>query len=244
MVRQRLTSGAPSIGRLIDQQLGKWELARAQRRHTPSSSAATTEDFICLSRLVGVDAHSLAETLGRQLGLPVFGREILEAMAGDDTIRERIYSDMDERDLNWWEESLRAVMDNRFVRNDYFRRLCETVLSLARQSSCIFVGRGTDLILPRDRGLRVRLVASLDTRVATYAEVKKLPLKKAREEVENIEHHRAEFFRRRFRVDAYDPLRHDMILNLDRWNVSEAIALILEAHSRRRRNTEFHTVGT
>lgn len=243
-MRHKLTIGAPSLGKLIDRELGKWELTRTQRRRQPAPTPSTTEDFICISRQVGVDAHSLAEDLGKELNLPVFGREILEAMAGDDTIRERIYADMDERDLNWWEESLRSVMDDRFVRNDYFRRLCETVLSLARQSSCIFVGRGADLILPRDRGLRIRLVASMDTRVAAYAKARSLSFKKAWEEVDNIEHHRAEFFRRRFRADASDPLRHDLILNLDRWDVSDVIFLILEAFSRRRRkNTELHTVG-
>ena len=155
----------------------------------------------------------------------MFGREILEAMAEDDAIRRRIYSRMDERDLTWWEESLRAVLDADFVRNDYFKRLCETVLSLARQARSVFVGRGADLILPANRGLRVRLVASSESRVRRYAAATGRDEEKARREVERIEKERAEFLHHRFRTDASDPLRHDLIVNLDRWETEDVVGM-------------------
>jgi len=230
----RLTSGISATARLIDQQLRNWELSRQQRRRPESSPARPeVEDFICLSRMVGVEVEPVATTLGQRLGWPVFGRELLDAMAGDDVIRQRIYASMDERDLNWWEESLRAVLDKGFVRNDYFCRLCETVLSLARQSNSIFVGRGTDLILPQQLGLRVRLIASLEHRIENHARRSGLDPIRARQEVEHIDHQRTEFFRHRFRIEAADPVRHDLILNLERWTPEEAIDLILKTRSLR-----------
>lgn len=230
----RLTSGVPTA-KLIDQQLGNWELTRRQRRKTVFHQPveAEVEDFISVSRMVGVDAHPIATALGERLGWPVFGRELLDAMAGDDIIRQRIYESMDERDLNWWEESLRAVLDRGFVRNDYFCRLCETVLSLARQSSSIFVGRGSDLILPQQQGLRVRLIASMEHRIENHARLSGLDPVRARQEVEHIDHQRTEFFRHRFRVEAADPVRHDLILNLERWTPEEAVELILKARNQR-----------
>jgi len=231
----RLTSGIPTTAKLIDQQLGNWELTRRQRKMTvrPQPVQAEVEDFICLSRMVGVDVYPIAAALGERLGWPVFGRELLDAMAGDDIIRQRIYESMDERDLNWWEESLRSVLDRGFVRNDYFCRLCETVLSLARQSSSIFVGRGTDLILPQQQGLRVRLIASLEHRIENHARRSGLDPFRARQEVDHIDRQRTEFFRHRFRIEASDPVRHDLILNLERWTPEEAVDLIFRARSQR-----------
>jgi hypothetical protein len=229
-----LKSTVPATAKLIEQQLGKWELAH--RDHPADAPAReAVENFICISRMVGIDGHDIGVLVGDRLGWPVFGREILEAMAEDDAIRRRIYSRMDERDLTWWEESLRAVLDADFVRNDYFKRLCETVLSLARQGRSVFVGRGSDLILPSGRGLRVRLVAGLNSRIRWYAEAAGLDADKARRELERVEKERGDFLHHRFGADASDPLRHDLVLNLDRWGAEDVVGMILDAY--RRRNT-------
>jgi cytidylate kinase len=229
----KLTSNVPATAKLIEQQLGNWELARRERAQAAAPDREAVENFICISRMVGIDGHDIGVLAGERLGWPVFGREILEAMAEDDAIRRRIYSRMDERDLTWWEESLRAVLDADFVRNDYFKRLCETVLSLARQARSVFVGRGADLILPANRGLRVRLVASSESRVRRYAAATGRDEEKARREVERIEKERAEFLHHRFRTDASDPLRHDLIVNLDRWETEDVVGMILDAYRRR-----------
>jgi cytidylate kinase len=178
--------------------------------------------------MVGVQGDEVARRLGKHLQWPVFGREILEAMAGDDAIRRRVYASMDQRDLGWWEESLRSLLQREFVRNDYFRRLCETLLSLARQAPSVFLGRGADLVLPQGRGFRVRLIAALDSRTRRYAEWNDLSAEEAKLEIERIERQRADFFRHHFQVDASDPLRHDLTVNLDRWSTEQTVNLILE----------------
>jgi hypothetical protein len=223
----------PAIFKLVEQQLRNWELAHSQRQSSPTPGEIDVEDFISVSRMVGVDGHLIATALGNQLGWPVFGREILDAMAGDDTIRQRIYRTMDERDLSWWEECLRGVLDTGFTRNDYFRRLCETVLSLARQSPSIFVGRGTDLVLPQDRGFRVRLTASAASRIRNHADSTGQSPERAAEDMEQVEHQRDEFLKHHFGIEAEDPGRHDLVVNLDRWSTAAAVKLILDSHALR-----------
>ncbi|MGB5999581.1 MAG: cytidylate kinase-like family protein, partial [Thermoanaerobaculia bacterium] len=205
----KLTSADPDLSRLVEKQVRNWELARSQRISTPTPEREEVEDFLCVSRMVGVDDRQVAVLIGERLGWPVFDREILEAMAGDDDFRRQIYTSMDQRDLSWWEEALRSLMDRDFVRNDYFHRLCETLLSLSRQGSSVFLGRGADLVLPRNRGFRVRLVAPLTTRTERYAELTGLSPKKARAEIARIEKERAEFLQRHFGIGADDPLRYD-----------------------------------
>ena len=144
----RMISNNPAIARLVERQMRNWELGRDQRLDSTLPGTSRVEEFVCVSRQVGTAGEEVAQALGDRLGWPVFDREILDAMAGDDTVRRQIYESMDSRDLSWWEETLRSLMQSEFVRNDYFKKLTETLLSLARQGSCVFLGRGADLLLP------------------------------------------------------------------------------------------------
>jgi len=138
---------------------------------------------------------------------------------------------MDERELSWWEEALRSLMEGDFVRNDYYHRLCEPLLSLAGQANSVFVGRGADLILPRDRGFRVRLVAPMADRLRRFAATMHLDPARAESEMRRIEQERERFFRHHFGVAPDDPMRYDITINLTRFTLDQSIAMILEARS-------------
>jgi cytidylate kinase len=107
--------------------------------------------------------------------------------------------------------------------------VCDTVLSLARQTPSVFLGRGADLILPADRGFRVRLVASLETRTAEHARQRHITLEEAGREIERIEGERGRYFHHHFGVSSNDPTRHDIVINLDRFDAAAAVELILKA---------------
>lgn len=229
----RLVSTDPSIARQVERQMRNWELARSQRPSEKPKSRRWREvqDFITVSRQVGADGLRVARAVGQRLAWPVFDREILEAMAGDDTVRRQIYESMDGRDLGWWEETLRSLFQSEFVRNDYFRRLSQTILSLARQSPCVLVGRGADLILPADTGFRVRLVAPLTARLSRVADRHCLTATEAREFINRTESQRGRFLRNHFGVTADDPTRFDITLSLGRYTCAEATGLIIRARS-------------
>jgi hypothetical protein len=175
----------------------------------------------------------IADALAERLGWPVFDREILDAMAGDDTMRRQIYESMDQRDLSWWEETLRSLMQSEFVLNDYFKKLSETILVLARQGRCVFLGRGADLLLPADLGFRVRLVAPLSERVARVARLHELTEREAAVWIDRVERERQRFFHRHFGIEVGDPVRFDLTVNLSRFSPSAAVDLIQRAKSLR-----------
>jgi len=227
----RNSSGNLAIAKLVERQMRNWELARDQRLPESKSVQKQVEDFICISRQVGTEGMAVARGLAAGLEWPIFDREILDAMAGDDEVRRQIYESMDERDLSWWEETLRALMQSEFVRNDYFKKLSKTLLTLARQGNCIFVGRGADLLLPPKVGFRVRLVAPTPNRLARFAETNELTENEARQTMQRVEADRRRFFHHHFGIDTDDPGRHDMTINLARFSCEQATTLILEARS-------------
>lgn len=216
------------LARIVERQMRNWEIARTQRPTQPDVRPAV-QDFIAISRLVGARGSEVAARVAEQLGWPFFDREILQLMAGDDHVRRQIYDSMDERDMGWLEEALRSITQMEFVRNDYFHQLCRTVLALSRQGNAVFLGRAADLILPRDRGLRIRIIASRDHRAATYAQRHGLGMAEAEKEIDRIEADRTDFIRKHFYIDANEQTRHDLIINLDRMSPDHAARLVLAA---------------
>ena len=224
-------SSDSTIAAAVERQMRNWELSRRQGLEAEAARAERDDvaDFITISRRVGSTGGLISQMLGKRLGWPVFDREILHHMANDDAVRTRLYEKMDERDTGWIESVLRWLLQGEFRREDYFVRLSETVLALARQGPAIFLGRGVDLILPRERGLRVRLTASEESRVAEYAEQRDLDEKAALAEMKRIETDREAYLRHHFNIDPSDPMRFDVVVNLDRFSTDDVIEMIVAA---------------
>lgn len=225
----RSSASTPGLARLVEKQMRRWEVGRQQRHNLPAPDRPEVQPFVTISRPAGSGAEAIAADLADRLGWPCFDRELLAAMAGDDQMRSRLYESMDERDLGWLEQLVRALAVGRYERTDYFPRLTETILSLARQSPGVFVGRGADLILPGDRGLRVRLAASPEYCVRQYAEASGVDAEHAAQALREIERERAEFLRRHFNRTDDDLTRFDVVINIERWTREQAVALILAA---------------
>jgi len=219
----------PGVMRAVERQMSNWELARTQHFDREPHERPATQHFICISRLVGIDGHEVADLLGERLQWPVFDRQVLDLMAGNDEVRRRLYAAMDEHDLKWWQSAMSPLVVGRFVVDDYFHRLCDAILALARKSACIFLGRGAELILPPESGVRVRLVAGLASRIRDAATARGLTSNEARAWIEREEAERAGFFRRYFKAEPADPARYDLALNLDRMSPEIAAELILAA---------------
>lgn len=223
------TAQNAGMARIVERQMRNWELARKQTSSGPAGPPHQVEHFVALSRAVGLAGAEIASLLNVKLGWPVFDRAILQAMAGDDESRRNLYAVMDERDLGWLQAYLNSICLRGGGRDDYFHRLSETVLSLARKGHAIFVGRAADLILPRQAGLRVRITATREFCIEQHARSGGIPFEAAAREVEQIEEERARFIRNHFRVEAGEPTRHDLILNMAHFTAPQAAELIIAA---------------
>ena len=217
------------VARLVERSMRNWELARAQRQQVAQADRPAVQDFITISRTVGSGGRQVAARLAQRLDWPLFDKQILQLMAGDDALRERVYSLMDERDWSWFEETARGLALATHSTNDYFNRLTKTVLTLARQGRGVFLGRGADRILPAGQGLRVRIVAPRAQRLAALVDRLAVSAAEAEERLDRITQERDDFIERHFGVDAGDPLRHDLQLNLGRFSVDQAVELIVHA---------------
>lgn len=222
------SGGKSAHGKLVEKQMRNWEISRGQRvTPEPDADRADGEEFVAVSRAVGSGGGHVARLLGEKLGWPVFDREILAEMAGDNQLRTRLYEQLDERDVSWLEDAIRWLVRGELRKDDFFYRLTETVLAINRQGHAVFLGRGVDLILPRQRGLRVRITASVDMRVNTLMARKNLSEQAARAEVERIDYTRREYIRNHFGREDEDATRCDLAFCMDHLSAEHAAEIIL-----------------
>lgn len=219
------------LGHLIERQVRNWEFSQSMKldRDPVVVGEQAVQDFITISREVGLPGEEVAAAVNEKCGWPVFDREILTVMAGDDEYRHQIYSHLDGRDLSWLEVFMLSMSEGGLSREDYFHRLTATVLALARKGRAVFLGRGADLILPRNLGLRVRLIAGTEYRMKRYAAEKGIQYDYAVRQADEIEAERAKFFKAHFRVNIGDPARFDLIVNMERMSMAQTTNLIVSA---------------
>jgi cytidylate kinase len=208
----------PEAGKVAAQYVQEWE-ARRQRLSPKKTVAPEIPPCICVSRKVGVGALEVADILARKLHMRVADREILEHMRGEarlDTETVKFYDEL----YPGKTVELSALLFGKksFQMDDYLRNLVNSVYSMASMGATIFVGRGTHLILPRDRVLAVRFICSDSFRTERLAMLLKIGADEARKTLGKIDKEQAAFFKKAFGKKDASASEFDLVFNFDHLN--------------------------
>ena len=137
---------------------------------------------IALSREAGTGGALVGRELGRRLNWPVYDHEILNHLASELHVEMDRLESIDERPGNWLVECLNAFTAHSTITEvTYFRRLLKLILALGAKGHCVIVGRGAMVALPVDCTLRVRLVASLEDRIAFIVKARRAQTHRGRQ---------------------------------------------------------------
>jgi cytidylate kinase len=205
----------PEAGKVAAQYVLEWE-ARRRKLLQKKDIMAELPPCICLSRKIGVGALEVADHLARKLHLRVADREILEHMSGE--------AQLDKETVKFYDEiypgktvELSALLFGRksFQMDDYLRNLVSAVYSLGTMGSTIFVGRGTHLILPRDRVLAVRFICSDEFRTQRLASLLNIDADEAAKTLAKIDREQRAFFRKAFGKKDAPGSEFDLVINFD-----------------------------
>jgi hypothetical protein len=214
-----------------------WELGRTRSASLPPEPSQAIQPYIAISRELGSQGEVVAACLAECLGWPKYDREILDYMAEDQEVRRRLYDQMDERERTWLQQMLDLLEplgpEASLAREGYFGRLTRAVIAIARKERAIFVGRGANFILPRPRGLSVRIVAPPKDRVRHVMAEEGLDERAARRRMEEVERQRAEFLVQYFGRRPYDPRRYDLVLNAACLSIPDICYLVRSAAERK-----------
>ncbi len=171
---------------------------------------------ICFSRKIGVGALEIADIVAKNINYNVIDREILEHMAKEAKLSKKTVAYFDERYPGLLNEFAAFLFGEKsFVKSDYTRHLFNVVLSIASLEPTIFVGRGTHLILPRDRVLAVRCICSDQHRIKRLAKILKVEEEEVGSKLDQIDKEQRTFFKKVFKKKDAVPYEFDLVVNCD-----------------------------
>jgi hypothetical protein len=204
-----------------------------KRRSSAQTSAGTVlAPTICFSRKIGVGALEIAELLAKKTGQRVADRMIIEKIAEDADLGNKTVKFFDERHPGQINQIGAFLFGEKsFVMGDYMRKLASAVLSLAEAEPTIFVGRGSHLILPRERILAVRCISSREYRVKRVADILGISADSAQKELDEADKEQRRFFQRAFGKKDASAYEFDLVINCDFINKPEwAVDIIYQAY--------------
>ena len=219
-----------TIERLVEDQVRRWEEARRAAARRAAGKRRAAAPVVCISRQAGSGGTDIAKAVSEQLGVPLFDRELLTHIARRTNVLESVLSVVDQHGRSWIEESLGLLAGRvEMSSGDFLRELSRAVLAIGQQGGAVFLGRGTERILPPERRLAVRIVAPLDWRVAREAARPDAPPDPAAA-VRERDEQRHRFVRDHFGADDEDASVYDLVLQASRFRVPAAASLIVSAH--------------
>ena len=190
--------------------------------------------WITISRQMGALGAQTGQRLAEELHWQALDKEILSAIALDARTRESLIERLDEQATG----TIKDYLSQMVVPGDpgqaaYLEHMLRVVWSFARQGNAIILGRGANYFLDPRCGLRVRLVAPLDTRVGRVARREALPPAEAERVVRANDARQAAFIRQVFRRDLDDPTGFDLVLNTGALPVEATAHIVLAAMKRK-----------
>lgn len=151
----------PKILAAAERQMQAWamnaEIAdRVISRKFHQAHTAQSKCFLTISREAGAGGSEVAAIIGRRLGWEVFDKNLLDCVAERFQVNRSMLDLVDETQSNWVFDVLGTWMDSKVIPHEkYVSHLRGVILAIARRTNFIFVGRGVQFLLPREKVLSV-----------------------------------------------------------------------------------------
>ncbi len=185
---------------------------------------------ISFSRKIGVGALEIADMVAKEIRYQVIDREILEHIAAEAKLTEKTVALYDERYAGKTDDFINLMFGEKsFIKSDYNRHLFSAILSFAGLNPTVFVGRGTHLILPRDRVMSVRCICSDEHRIKRISSLLKITGNEAEKKLEQADKAQEAFFQKTFKKKNADVYEFDLVINCDYFDVTACAKIVLQA---------------
>ncbi len=193
---------------------------------------------VAISRQTGAGALGIAQRLAVYLqaaqepGEPpwtVFDKNLIDKVLEDQQLPARLAKFLPEDRINAINDIADEILGLHPPSWLIIHQATGTILRLAEMGNVILLGRGAGLITGRlPNVLRVRMVGSLEQRVARVQEAEHLNREAALAFVRRNDRGRARYVRKYLHQDVADVLRYDLTLNTDQFSEDEAAHTIGE----------------
>lgn len=218
-----------SVERLIDTLIGV-ELAQERKASEDRAASERRASYVVtISRGFGSLGREVGEALAARLGVNFCDRTILQEVAMRANIDLELVKILDENIKRNKSRPWKAFFrDKSYPKERYLHHLVKVILNISRKGGVI-LGRGGHLILGPEKAFRIRIVGSMCTCAARVAEREGIDLDAARKRVKTVNHERSKYLKKLYGQRINDCSDYDLVMNSDRFDVSQMVRLILDA---------------
>lgn len=156
--------------------------------------------IITVGRQFGSGGRSVADILGKRLGIPVYDSELITKAAQDSGFSAELFMQSDEKRRIFSLSSIFAgsyssETENYMSDKGLFKIQSETIRRIAEQGSAIIIGRCSDYILRDSENiLNIFLTSPMEVRIERIMERTGLDREKATALIESKDKGRAEYY--------------------------------------------------
>jgi hypothetical protein len=229
------TREEPSILAAAERQMHAWAMSRELKdraSHCENRGRATQRGlrFVAISREAGAGGGEIGHRVGERLGWEVFDKNLLDRIAERFHLPRIMLDLVDETRSNWVYDVLGTWMDHKLVPHEkYVACLSRIMLTIAGHGPAVFVGRGSQFLLPRQEMLAVRIVGSAKYRIRQIMQQTGANENDAKRFMTELDAGRREFASKFFHHDVTDPHLYDLVINVERCGKTAAVEEIVAA---------------
>ena len=170
---------------------------------------------IAITRGVGCGGGSVARLLAEELGLVLYGWEIIEKIAADAHVSEQVAATLDVKlrsELDDWLVSLAG--GSGLSSYQFMQCLRRTLFTIAINGNAIILGRGANFLLPPERKtLGLCLVAPLESKVRNVMKGLGLSQERALKHITVMDREQRVWVRKYCHADIDDTTNYHMVIN-------------------------------
>jgi cytidylate kinase len=226
-----------NIHRMIESRVSSWfkQLDEASgMKHRPREN----KPYVTISRQSGAYGTTVAEMLADYLSKrerrhdavwAVFDKGLIKKVIDDNKFPGKFEQYFNEFAMPAIQDIMEDLLRVHPPHETLVRKMSETILKLSSVGYVIIIGSGGNIITHKiPNGVHVRLICSLDKRVAHMKEVLGVSEKEAKEHVIKEDRSREEYIKKYFHRDINDLSLYDLVINMDTVPFSDAVRIIGE----------------
>lgn len=195
--------------------------------------------FITISREAGAGGHTLQEKLLERLRrfdpTPAgehewtgVDRELVEMVAGDDTMLAQLVEGLGEQSRSWLDEMLSSMFSSSTTEFAAYRKTAKAIRALAERGRVIVIGRGGVFVTRgMPMGVHVYLVAPEADRIAHMQRVWQVSRDEAAQRVRQLDANRRAFYERYWPGHTLSPEQFTATFNTTRATDDEIADAVL-----------------
>lgn len=190
---------------------------------------------ICIGRQFGSGGHEIGIRVAEALGIQAYEKDILHLACLYGELPVKMMEKADEKATNPYlfqtiHEGNFNVARGKPVSEVLFELQSHEIRRLARENSCVFVGRCADYVLRAEdvNLLRIFIKAPLALRIRRKAEQEKMSEDKARRTIQSIDKQRRKYYETYTGQKWGDPQYYDLNIEIGDAGIPAAVEDILE----------------